>query len=330
MSAAKERTVIIPHVSSRREQSGAVPALKAFLVQMSSVLALFAAAVVIRFYRLGDWSFWPDEVFSFGNKSDGFNDSLLRRSLATDLIQAAVRIWGTSEWTARLIPALIGCASIPLLYFLLRRCMPRPGALMAAALLTTSLWHVYWSQNARFYSLLFLFFNLGLLLFYLGLEEGRPWYMLAALVLFGLAARERMAALLGIPAVIVYLGVLATGRFGRPRGFHWRNMAIFLGPALVAGAFFVVPFVANWEGWLRGFGYVNNSPFFLAAGTLYYVGIPLVVFALASAFWHLVLRSRFALLLALTAVLPVMLIMAIALFQYYAALISGMVLSINR
>jgi hypothetical protein len=308
----------IPQLRSQRGYQVREIARLGISAEVLLVAALFLVAIAVRFFRLGDWSFWPDEVFSLGTKSDGFNDSLLRRSLATDLIQLAVATLGASEWSARLVPALIGALSIPLLYLPLRRCLKLPGAVMVAALLTFSLWHVYWSQNARFYTLLFLFFNLGLLFFYRGLEEDRPWYMAAALVLFGLAARERLAALLGMPALIAYLAMLATSRFGKPRGLNMRNLAIFFVPALLAGGAFIAPFAANWEGWIRGFGRINNSPLFLASGTLYYVGISLVAFAAGSAIWHLRLRSRFALLMVLSALLPLLLIMAIALVQYTA------------
>ena len=91
--------------------------------------------VGLRLFRLGQWSFWPDEIFSFGTRSDGFNNSILLRSLATDLIGLTVRTLGPSEWNARLVPALIGMATIPLLYLLLRRCLPFPGALFTILLL---------------------------------------------------------------------------------------------------------------------------------------------------------------------------------------------------
>lgn len=279
---------------------------------------IFGLGLALRFFRLDQWSFWPDEVFSFGLKSDGFNDSWLRRSLATDLIRLAVGWLGASEWSARLAPALIGSISGPLLYWPLRRCLGRPGALATAALLSVSLWHIYWSQNARFYTLLFLFFNLGLLLFYLGLEEDRPWLLVAALALFGLAARERMAALLGMPALALYIGVLLLPGFGRPRGLNVRNMALFWGPALLAGALLAGPYLRDWQGWLAGFGRINNSPLFLLGGVLYYVSVPLAAFAAGSALLLAKLRSRFALLLILAATVPLALIMGVSLFQYAA------------
>lgn len=288
--------------------------------QIEAVIAtvLFCLALATRLFRLGAWSFWPDEVFSFGTKSDGFNDGLLLRSIATDLIKLAVQWLGPSEWSARLVPALIGALSVPLLYLLLRRCLSRPGALTAAALLVISPWHLYWSQNARFYTLLFLFFNAGLLLFYLGLERDRPWMLLASLLLFGLAARERFAALLGIPALVVYLIALPVLRFERPKGLNLRNMLIFFGPAIVAGLVMLLPYARNFSGWSTGFGWRNNNPLFLIAGTIYYVGLPLAVFGAGSGLIAVLRKSRLALLLLLTAVLPLLAIMAVSLVQYAA------------
>lgn len=269
--------------------------------------------------RLGEWSFWPDEFFTISGKEDGFNYSLLRRSLGSDLVQWTVQWLGASEWSARLTPALIGAISVPLLYLLLRRCMPRAGALLAGALLAISPWHLYWSQNARFYVLLFLFFNLGLLFFYLGLERDRPWLMLASLVLFGLAARERLAALVGIPALVVYLLLLVLAGFERPKGFNWRSLGVFFGPALLGGLVLVFPYAANFSGWMSGFGFRNNSPFSMLTSTLYYVGLPLAVFAAGGALFALRRKDRFALLLSLSAVLPLALLMGIALVQYTAS-----------
>jgi hypothetical protein len=282
------------------------------------VAAITAAGCAVRFFRLGAWSFWPDEIFSFGTKADGFNDSLLRRSLATDLIGVTVRALGPSEFNARLVPALVGMVTIPLLYLLLRRCLPRSGALFTIALLALSPWHVYWSQNARFYTLLFLFFNLGLLFFYLGLEEDRPWYLVAALLLFGFAARERLMALLGMPPLIVYLLLLLLLRWERPKGFTWRNMVIFLGPALLAGTVLVLPYALHLDAWLQGFGRLNNSPFFLLAGTVYYIGLPLVTFAAGSGLYLAARKQRLALLLGLSAVLPLAALMVMSLVQYTA------------
>jgi hypothetical protein len=312
-------------------------------VKISKTEAIVLGLIVVvgfalRFFRLETWSFWPDELFSIGTRPDGFTENPLWRSLATDLIRYTAIALGPSEWSARLVPALIGAVSIPLLYPLLRRSFQRAGAqhagvqraelwaagaLFATALLALSPWHIYWSQNARFYTLLFLFFNFGLLLFYLGLEEDRPWYLVAALLFIGLAARERLVALLGAPALLLYVILLVVLRYARPKGFNRRNLLIFFGPAALIGLLMLLPLLPYLGAWQKGFARINSSAGFLAAGTIYYIGLPIAVLAAGSGlyltgFGRYGSKQRLPLLLGLVAVVPLAILMALAQVQYAA------------
>jgi hypothetical protein len=67
-----------------------------------------------------------------------------------------------------------------------------------------------------------------------------------------------------------------------------------------------------------GFGRINNNPFWLMAGTFYYIGLPTVVLGASSAIYFLVKKNRAALLFSLGAVIPLFSIMVISLFQYTA------------
>jgi predicted membrane-bound mannosyltransferase len=167
-----------------------------------AVFLLTLCAAILRFYKLGEWSFWGDEVFTLGTKPDGFI-----RSLSTSLIHAMTSIWGVNEWNARLVPALVGIITIPVIYFITTRLFGSSVGLISSALLAVSTWHIYWSQNVRFYALLLLFYSLALFSFYLALEKNRPWLLLLSLILFGLAAQERMLALVLIPWSSVTRGV---------------------------------------------------------------------------------------------------------------------------
>ncbi len=67
-----------------------------------------------------------------------------------------MRAWihgGLSEAWLRLPSALFGIASVPLLYVVARRLVPASAALASAALLTFSPAHVYYSHEARSYTL---------------------------------------------------------------------------------------------------------------------------------------------------------------------------------
>ena len=187
-----------------------------------ALLLITGAAAFLRLYRLGDWSFWEDESFTLSGKEDGFTYTFIRHSLTTDLIQQFTLRWGKDEWTARLIPALIGIATIPVFYFLLRRAFSSNVALLATAGLAVSTWHLYWSQSARFYVSLLLFYTLASVFFYYGLEENRPQFMLWALISFGLAIKERLLAAFLLPVAGLYIASILLLKV---RATTWAHLA---------------------------------------------------------------------------------------------------------
>ena len=80
---------------------------------------------------------------------------------------------GLSEVWLRLPSALFGIASIPLLYMVARKLMPAGPALAGTALLTFSPAAIYYSQEARSYSLAILLVLLSTYFFVLAVECGR-------------------------------------------------------------------------------------------------------------------------------------------------------------
>ena len=275
--------------------------------------AITGCAAFLRFFKLGEWSLWGDEIFSLGTRSDGFIEST-----SVSLIHWITSSLGTSEWSARAIPALIGIFSVPLLYFPVRRILGARVGLLAISLLAVSTWHIYWSQNARFYVLLLLFYTLALLTFYLGLEEDGPWWILFSLVLFGLATKERLLALFLLPVLGGYILCLLILPIERPAGLRWRNLALFFVPLILVALIFSLPYLQNISGWLSAFSRVNNEPVWLMAGTFYYIGLPVVVLAVFGALFFILKDNRPALLFSLGAVIPLLGIMAISLFHYAA------------
>jgi mannosyltransferase len=282
-------------------------------VELGLLLAITLGAAFLRLHRLGDWSLWGDEEFALTFVNDGF-----RVPLSSTLMFWTTHALGLSEWSARLVPALIGIATVPLLYFPIRRIFGKAVALTSSLLLAVSTWHIYWSQNARFYSTLLLFFSLALLTFFAGLEEDRPWLMAASLVFLGLAANERLLALFFVPVAAGYLGLLFLLRFKRPAGLRWRNLAIYLVPGLIGAAFFAGPYLLHLDEWVVNFGDINNTPQWIIGGTLYYVGLPAVCLGAVGALHQVLHRSRAGLLLGLAALTPVVAVAALAPFQYTA------------
>ena len=152
------------------------------------LLSLTILGSFLRFYNLGYNSLWLDEavtyetsIKSFGEiwtiiSSGDFNPPLFY------WMEHVILYFGNNELILRIIPAVLGVLSIPLLYLIGRELLDRNVGILAAALLTCSSFHIYYSQEARAYSSMLLFASLAILFFLIALKENniRIW------VLFGL------------------------------------------------------------------------------------------------------------------------------------------------
>jgi mannosyltransferase len=125
-----------------------------------------------RFFRLGEWSFWIDEIYTLNHAQNHFAslELILKHippfrnwvPISVNLTAQVVNQLGVSEWTARLVSAVMGILTIPILYFPLKKIFGVQVTLIALLLLAVSPWHIFWSQNARFYTSRMLFYALAL------------------------------------------------------------------------------------------------------------------------------------------------------------------------
>jgi hypothetical protein len=117
------------------------------------------AGAVLRIYDLGDKALWLDEAGIFWTSQGTFSEILGNNSSSNSapplfvLLISAVLKFGTSEFALRAIPCIAGIALIPTVYLLARRCVEKPWALAAAALVALSPMQVALSQQVREYSL---------------------------------------------------------------------------------------------------------------------------------------------------------------------------------
>lgn len=169
-----------------------------------ALLLLTLLSLVMRGYNLGNSGFWIDEVFSVYRVCDnerGVNKRILGYVpiwLALEVTDTDLRAmsseaperWkaaGLTPWRARVGPMWVGVLTVPLLVLASRRILGDRAALVFGLLLAIAPWHLYWSQNARFYTPLFLFANLSFFLYYGATELRSNWRMFAALVCLGCA-----------------------------------------------------------------------------------------------------------------------------------------------
>ena len=122
--------------------------------ELAAWALLVAAALALRLVALGDRPFHHDEsqdaYFSwiFYTQGDYAYDPLLHGPLRFYLTALAYLVFGDSDTTARLAPALMGTLMVPLPYGL-RRQLGGAGAFAAAALLAFGPTYLYFSRFAR-------------------------------------------------------------------------------------------------------------------------------------------------------------------------------------
>lgn len=215
-------------------------------------LTLLAAA--IRLFRLGDWSFWADEIFTVRDAL-GFPAALTINPIPYGFIAAPLRLFGVSEWSARLFPALIGAFSVPVVAVVGARLFDRRSGLLAAVFVTLSPWHIFWSQNSRHYVFTFLFSTLAAAAFYEGFERGDYRRLVASWVAVGcLGLSHALAGAL----ILGFAGYAAVVRVARER-FEWtpsrlRFIAVFFAPFVVGGGVLLTSPVLR-EGLVSGWGH---------------------------------------------------------------------------
>lgn len=134
------------------------------------LLTLAGVALALRLFRLSVQSFWYDEAFSvyLAQMSLGEIAARTAADIQPPLYYALLHYWmglaGASEFAVRYLSAFFGVLTVPLMYAAARRLWDRPTAVIAALLTLLSPLYLWYSQEARMYTLITF---LGLLSSYL-------------------------------------------------------------------------------------------------------------------------------------------------------------------
>lgn len=161
---------------------------------IGALVAAIAIGGVVRVSTVGMQSYWDDEVFTVDLVRESFVDMLrtVPRTEGSPHLYYVVawcwaQIFGTGEWGLRSFSALIGTATIPIVYLAARTVGSKRGAAIAALLVATNPLLIWYSQEARAYALLAFLSALSFLMFGRALR-GEPrsllwWSLIACLAL---------------------------------------------------------------------------------------------------------------------------------------------------
>jgi mannosyltransferase len=201
----------------------------------AALVAILVVALALRLHHL-DAGLWYDEInayvlfmgMPFGEILTTY-ESESQHLLFTLLARLAFTLFGEGPASLRLPAALFGVGSVAALYLLARRVATRGEALLAAALLSVSYHHLWFSQNARGYTALLFWTLLSSWLFLRALDEGqsRLWLGYAGAVALGMFTHVTM-----LFAVLAHAAVYGIRR-ARPGAA--RDPAAWGGPVLGFG-----------------------------------------------------------------------------------------------
>lgn len=142
--------------------------------------AIVVAGGVLRFSTLADQSYWYDEFATIavirphlGAAWSAYQGTESTPPLYYALAWAWARLTGTDEFAVRALPAAFGTAAIGVTWLAAREVTSRRLALVAAALVAVNPTLVWYSQEARAYSLLVLLGALSLWAFLAAVRDPR-------------------------------------------------------------------------------------------------------------------------------------------------------------
>ena len=173
------------------------------------LIGLIIIGCILRFVNLGFNSLWLDEGATFDIAQNSFVE-IWETTMGGEVnpplfywIESVMLFFGNSEFILRFVPALMGCLTIPVLYFVGKEIGGRLCGIVTAGLITFSSFHVYYSQEARAYTTMLFFFSLVLLFYILALKTNKIWYWILSGLFASLAFWTHFYVFVGIS--ILYL-----------------------------------------------------------------------------------------------------------------------------
>lgn len=170
------------------------------------LLLLVSLAFALRLYHLDFQSLWRDEVDAilFAEKGPlGLLPWFIEPGQNGPLYYLLLSFWitlvGRSEFSVRFFSLFWGVLLVPLIYQVGRRWLERRVALWAALLVGLSPYLVWYSQEAKMYSLLAFLSLLSVHLYLLALERSRWYLWLGYLLTTGLSMYIHILAVLLVP-----------------------------------------------------------------------------------------------------------------------------------
>lgn len=254
-------------------------------VQLAVLCTTFAVAVALRLYGLADWPLEQDEVFTYFRSYE--LDRLNARPFYFLIQRALLELLPHSEFYLRLPALAFGLAGVWATWALGRRTFGITAGLVAAFLVAISPWHIYASQFARYWSLVYLLAVIlyGLLPRAIDADRPRPYLAALAIIILGVLSHPTFA----FPLIGFVLGLHRVRRSGAvewhaPSRRAWRLLWGPLAAIGVAG-FGALAATGNLVVFRNGYSRGLLVTLRLAPAMAQWVGPVVAAAAIASGAW---------------------------------------------
>ncbi len=136
-----------------------------WLKENKILMVLIFIGTILRFYKIDFQSPWIDEIFTLTNtgKEKSFKEiyCFLKENdphppLYYYIIHIVNLFFDNTSLVARAVSAVFGVAGLFAIYYLAKELFNKKVGIIAVALLAINYFHIYYSQEARMYSMLFL------------------------------------------------------------------------------------------------------------------------------------------------------------------------------
>jgi 4-amino-4-deoxy-L-arabinose transferase-like glycosyltransferase len=190
-----------------------IDAIKTLLAKsryMQLLLALTLIGAFLRFYNLGFNSLWLDEASTY-TLSVGSIPQIWEATAAGEFnpplfywVEHMMLVFGNNEVILRFIPALLGVLTIPLVYLAGKEFIDRNVGIIAAAAFAFSPFLIFYSQEARAYSMMLFFVTFAMVFYFKALKTNdvKNWALFG--VLSALAFWSHFYAMVIIAALVLY------------------------------------------------------------------------------------------------------------------------------
>ena len=286
------------------------------------LIVIICMGIGLRLFRIGEWSFSIDELFTLNNAQKLLASPLTLHKITEHpstslLVYLSTQIFGVSEWGARFLPTIISIITMPILYLSVRKLLDNVTALILTFITAIAPWHIFWAQSVRFYTLLSLLYICALLFFYWGLEKNKPRYIYLSLLILGIAVSERLLALFFVPVVIVYLLLLIILPFESPPRLKLNVFYGVIGLGFLFTVFFAWEFIQDITLWQQIYmTWIGRGPIDVFVEYIKGIDAPIALFSFLGAILGIYKKNRFILLLTINIAIPLLLLMGISTFQF--------------